>query len=62
VLCFDSSNGHHGVSSLGCVRGIVSLELETIASQGGADSVDQRSNLGIRSRWYEDCEACTLCG
>lgn len=62
VLCFDSSNGHHGMSPLGRGRTIVPLKLKTIASHRNTDSVDQSSNLGIRSRWYEDCKVCTLCG
>jgi len=62
VLCFDPSNGYHGVSLLGRGRRIVSLEFETIASHGGTDGVDQSPNLGVCSRWHEDCEVCTLCG
>lgn len=62
VLCFNVSQGHHGVSPKVRGKTIVSLELKLIAMHGSTDSMDQSPNLWIHSRWYVDCEVCSLCG
>ena len=52
MLCFGSSNRHHGVSLLGHGKTVVSHELETFASHGGTERVDQSSKLRFCSRWH----------